>query len=316
MMDWTDRHCRYFLRQLAPDIRLYTEMVTAMAIVRGNPERLLAFDRAEHPVALQIAGSDPAMLAQATRIGASFGYDEINFNLGCPSSRVQSGRFGACLMAEQELVRECVAAMCAVSPVPVSVKIRIGVDDQDGEEDLAGFVAAIAEAGCGIFIVHARKALLTGLSPKENREIPPLRYDMVHRLKERFPDLVVQLNGGISDCGAIEAHLRWTDGVMLGRKAYDDPYFLTEVQKTFFPNTEWQPPGRHEVVERMHRYGKLQMELGTSVHQVVRHMLGLYRGMPGGRAWRRFLAEKMPGDRANAGLLLDSLVVFHGLPAR
>ena len=313
MMDCTDRHCRYFLRQLAPDVRLYSEMVTAVAIVRGDVHKLLDFNPEEHPVALQIAGSDPVTLARAARIGESFGYAEINLNLGCPSDRVQSGKFGVCLMTEPDHVADCVAAMCAAATLPISVKIRIGVDDQDSEESLASFVSKIATAGCRIFIVHARKALLRGLSPRENREIPPLRYDVVYRLKQNFPDLVVHINGGVTDCAAIATHLQHVDGVMLGRKAYEDPYFLTAIQSRFLPNATWRAPTRFEIVERMYRYAADQSP-AVRLHHISRHMLGLYHGESGSRAWRRFLSEGAASRDRGPELLLQSLGAFGDPP--
>ena len=234
MMEWTDRHCRVFLRQLTARALLYTEMVTSGAVVHGNRERLLGFDPCEHPVALQIGGSDPRELAEAARIGADFGYDEINLNVGCPSDRVQSGRFGACLMAEPELVAASVAAMAEAVSLPVTVKCRIGIDDQDSEADLDRFVRAVADAGCRTVVVHARKAWLQGLSPKQNREVPPLDYGRVHRLKQAHPELEVVINGGIATLEDAEAHMARVDGVMLGRAAYHTPYLLAEVDRRFY----------------------------------------------------------------------------------
>ena len=234
MMDWTDRHCRFFHRVLTRHALLYTEMVTAQAVRHGNRGRLLGFDRREHPVALQLGGSDPALLAQAARVGADFGYCEINLNVGCPSDRVQSGRFGACLMAEPGLVADCVNAMAGAVDVPVTVKCRIGIDDQDDEEDLENFISTVARAGCGTFIVHARKAWLKGLSPKENREIPPLNYERVHGLKQRHPELTIIINGGLSGLDEALTQLAHVDGVMLGRAAYHTPWLLHDVDQHFF----------------------------------------------------------------------------------
>jgi len=288
MMDWTDRHCRFFLRLLSPHSLLYTEMVTAQAILRGDRERLLGFEEAEHPVALQIGGSDPTMLAEAARIGAGFGYDEINLNVGCPSDRVQSGSFGACLMAEPALVRDCVAAMSEAVDVPVTVKSRIGIDDHDDYEFLAAFVGTVAESGCRVFVVHARKAILSGLSPKENREVPPLKYDYVHRLKRDFSDLAIVLNGGLADLGVIRDELARVDGVMIGREAYHNPYFLARAEEALFGVV---PPERGEVVEAFLPYLQAWLAKGVRLSSMTRHILGLYAGQPGARRWRRRLSE-------------------------
>ena len=306
MMDVTDRHCRFFLRQLSPAALLYTEMVTAQAILRGDRQRLLAFDPVEHPVALQLGGHDPQELAEAARIGAAFGYDQINLNVGCPSDRVKAGRFGACLMLEPQVVAEAVAAMRAAVDIPVTVKSRIGVDDQEGYEFLAAFVERVAAAGCTTFIVHARKALLSGLSPKENRTIPPLRYDVVHALKRAMPELTVILNGGIATLDAVAEALGQVDGVMLGRKISEDPYFLASLHRCFV-DPAWDPPDRASVVQHMHEYAVRVVETGSRVHHVTRAMLGLYRGEPAGRSWRRFLSERVCRPDATPGLLLDSL---------
>lgn len=289
MMDGTDRHCRYFHRLLTRRARLYTEMITADAILRGDRERLLGFDPVERPVALQLGGSDPAALREAARIGEAFGYDEVNLNVGCPSDRVQSGTFGACLMKTPALVAECVAAMREGVGVPVTVKCRIGVDDQDPAESLFTFVDAVASAGCAVFIVHARKAWLEGLSPKENREIPPLDYALVRRLKTLRPALTIVLNGGIASIDAAEAHLRTFDGVMLGRAAYGEPAMLADVDARIFGETA-PPPAIEDVVRAMSSYVKRAAQRGTSPHHIVHHMLGLYHGRPGARAWRRMLS--------------------------
>jgi tRNA-dihydrouridine synthase A len=304
MMDWTDRHCRFFFRLLAPDVRLYTEMVTAHAIVNGDRDRLLGYDPAEHPVALQLGGSEPGTLADAVRLARPYGYDEINLNIGCPSDRVQSGRFGACLMAEPQLVASCVAAMRRETDVPVTVKTRIGIDDHDDYEFLRTFVATIREAGCRHFVVHARKAILSGLSPKENRSIPPLRYEVVYRLKQEYPDLSIVLNGGIETADAIRENLALVDGVMIGRKAYSDPWFLVELCGRDAPAT------RAEVVERMAAYARGRLAAGTRLHHVTRHMLGLYSGRPGARRWRRYVVEHSCKPHADESVLLDSLTIF------
>jgi tRNA-dihydrouridine synthase A len=288
MMEWTDRHCRFFLRLITRHALLYTEMVTAQAIIHGDRERLLGFDRAERPVALQLGGSDPEMLARAAEIGAAFGYDEINLNVGCPSDRVQSGRFGACLMAEPALVRDCVAAMRAVVSVPVTVKSRIGIDDHDDYGFLRDFVGTVAESGCEVFIVHARKAVLAGLSPRENREVPPLRYEHVYRLKADFPGLSVMLNGGVRDLDAVRAHLARVDGVMIGREAYHNPYFLAEIERELHGV---EPPPREAVMAAFLDYVEARLAEGVRLPAMTRHVLGLYLGRPGARSWRRQLSE-------------------------
>jgi len=295
-MDGTDRHCRYFHRLLTKRALLYTEMITAEAVIHGDREYLLGFDACEHPVALQLGGSDPAKLAEAARVGEAFGYDEINLNVGCPSDRVQSGAFGACLMKEPVLVAECVAAMRGGVGIPVTVKCRIGVDDQEPEESLFGFVDAVTQSGCNIFIVHARKAWLEGLSPKENRTIPPLDYDIVHRLKRERPDLTVILNGGLETISQSREQLQYVDGVMLGRAAYGAPYLLAEVDREIF-GEDAPAPLREDVVRAMSDYVKSQFSLGVRPHSITRHMLGLYHGAPGARTWRRFLSENAPASR-------------------
>lgn len=296
MMDWTDRHCRYFHRLLAPDARLYTEMVVAQAVIHGDRQRLLGFDATEHPLALQLGGSDPALLAQAARIGVEFGHDEINLNCGCPSDRVQSGRFGACLMLEPALVGDCVAAMRAAVPatVPVTVKCRLGVDEHEDEAFFRRFVDTVAAAGCSVFIVHARKAWLHGLSPKENREIPPLDYGRVSRLKADRPELTIVLNGGLRELSDIKAALTSVDGVMLGRAAYHEPYLLALWQQDLF-GLPRPMPGRAEILERMRPYIAAHLAGGGELRHVGRHLLGLYQGEPGARSFRRTLSEARPG---------------------
>ena len=297
MMDGTDRHCRYFHRLMSTRARLYTEMITAEAAINGDRDFLLGFDDREHPVALQLGGSEPAKLAEAARIGEAFGYDEINLNVGCPSDRVQSGAFGACLMKTPELVAGCVAAMQAAVQIPVTVKCRIGVDDQDPEESLFGFVDTVAAAGCEIFIVHARKAWLQGLSPKENRTIPPLDYDLVRRLKAARADLTVVINGGIETMNEAASFAAEFDGVMLGRAAYGAPYLLAAVDEVIFGDPS-VAPSREDIVRAMSDYVKGEFEKGTRPHSITRHMLGLYHGAAGARAWRRFLSENVPAARA------------------
>ncbi|NND35631.1 MAG: tRNA dihydrouridine(20/20a) synthase DusA [Gammaproteobacteria bacterium] len=307
MMDWTDRHCRYFFRLLTQDARLYTEMVTASAVLRGDHARLLGYNEAEHPLALQLGGSQPRELADAVRIAGPYAYDEINLNIGCPSDRVQSGRFGACLMAEPERVAACIAAMCDAASVPITVKTRIGIDDRDDYEFLVQFVEKVAAAGCQYFVVHARKAILAGLSPKENRSIPPLRYDVVYRLKREFPALTVVLNGGVESVAQVRAHLEHVDGVMIGRKAYGDPWFLANLQRTGVDSSETT---RQDIVIAMTDYATGQIAAGARLHHISRHMLGLFTGVPGARRWRRFISESASRDGADAQLLIDSLSVF------
>jgi tRNA-dihydrouridine synthase A len=304
MMDWTDRHCRYFLRGFAPHALLYTEMITASAILRGDRERLLAFDAEEHPVALQLGGSDPGDLAQAARIGEEAGYDEINLNCGCPSDRVASGAFGACLMLEPNTVADCVAAMRASVKIPVTVKMRVGVISATGaaaREAVAGFserdfealhdfVSKIRAAGCQVAIVHARKAVLGGLSPKDNREIPPLRYDVVRRLRQAFPTLPLIVNGGFKDATSVKDALSWSDGVMLGREAYHRPFVLAELEHVLYPDSP-KTASREELLDRMARYAERALARGDRLSAIARHMLGLYGGEPGAREYRRTLSE-------------------------
>ena len=290
MMDWTDRHCRYFHRQLTHHARLYTEMVTSGALLHGDIPAHLDFDGAEHPVALQLGGSEPAELARCARLGERWGYDEINLNCGCPSERVQRGSFGACLMAEPGLVADCVKAMQDAVSVPVTVKHRIGIDRAEDYGFVARFVVRLHQAGCRVFIVHARNAWLKGLSPKENREVPPLRYDVVRQLKREFPDARFVLNGGLTDWPQIEGELDGLDGVMLGRAAYHDPWMLVRVDEALYGTA---PPvvSREDVIEHMRGYLQRHTANGTAARNVVRHMLGLYQGRPGARRWRRMLSD-------------------------
>jgi tRNA-dihydrouridine synthase A len=289
MMDWTDTHCRGFHRVLAPHARLYTEMVHANAVIHGDRARLLAMDPSEHPVALQLGGSDPALLAQAARIGAERGFDEINLHCGCPSDRVQAGRFGACLMREPALVADCVAAMIeAVPSTPVTVKCRLGVDDDHEWERFLGFIDTIATGGCGMFVIHARNAWLQGLSPKENREVPPLRYDWAYRLKRERPQLQVIVNGGIADADEAGAHLQHTDGAMLGRAAYHDPYLLHRLDTAWWGDAVRD---RAELLRAWRPYVEAQLARGTQLKHMTRHILGLFQGQRGGRAFRQILSE-------------------------
>jgi tRNA-dihydrouridine synthase A len=316
MMDWTDRHCRYFLRGFSRDALLYTEMITAAAIVRGDKDRLLAFDPEEHAVALQLGGSDPRELALAARAGEVAGYDEINLNCGCPSDRVASGSFGACLMLQPELVGACVAAMADAVSVPVTVKMRIGVitarardavsavakfGDADFEK-LLHFVATVRAAGCQVAIVHARQAVLGGLSPKDNREVPPVRHDVVRRLKRQLPEIPVIVNGGLRDAAAAAEALTWCDGAMLGREAYHRPYLLAELQRVLDPQGALAP-SREVMLERMAAYAQREMAAGTRLSAITRHMLGLYSGQPGAREYRRTLSEGARANEASPQLL-------------
>jgi len=293
MMDWTDRHCRYFHRLLAPSARLYTEMVTTGAIIHGDRECLLGFDPAEHPVALQLGGSEPDDLAEAARIGAAFGYDEINLNCGCPSDRVQKGRFGACLMNEPARVRDCLAAIGEAVSVPVTVKTRIGVDHNDSEAFLHRFVETVAASGVDAFIIHARKAWLSGLSPKQNREVPPLDHARVRRLAQRFPGLRFVMNGGIEQADQALAELEHVDGVMLGRAAYQNPWVLAELEQQLSGDGGAGVHTRAEAVAAMVDYAFEQRERGVRLASIGRHMLGLFHGQPGARAWRRHLSQHM-----------------------
>jgi len=293
MMDWTDSHCRAFHRVLAPHARLYSEMVHANAVIHGTVvekgrTRLLAMDPSEHPVALQLGGSEPDLLAQAARIGADAGFDEVNLNCGCPSDRVQAGRFGACLMREPQLVAESVSAMIAACNVPVTVKCRLGVDDDHDWNRFLAFVDAIAAAGCRMFVVHARNAWLQGLSPKENREVPPLRYDWAYRLKVERPGLQVVVNGGIADAAEASAHLDHVDGAMLGRAAYHTPYLLHELDVAWFGG---ELESRGDLLRAYRPYVEAQLEHGVQLKHIARHVLGLFAGQPGGRAFRQVLSE-------------------------
>jgi tRNA-dihydrouridine synthase A len=310
MMDWTDRHCRMFHRQLTRRALLYTEMITAQAIRHGDRERLLGFDSRENPVALQLGGSEPKLLIEAAKWGEDFGYGEINLNVGCPSDRVREGRFGACLMAEPNLVADCVAAIGAAVRLPVTVKCRLGIDDQDGEESLDQFTKAVQQAGCKTLIVHARRAWLKGLSPKENREIPPLDYHRVHRLKLSFPDLNIILNGGLSSLILAEEKLFSFDGVMLGRAAYHDPWLLAEVDRSIYGAAN-PCSTRLDAVEAMRPYIADQLRQGVWLGRIVKHMLGLFHGEPGGRLWRRILSERAHRPGAGIEVVDRALAAVH-----
>ncbi len=299
MLDWTDRHERYFLRLISAQAVLYTEMVTTGALIHGDRQRFLNFDQAEHPLALQLGGSNPAELAQCVRMADDYAYDEVNLNVGCPSDRVQSGMFGACLMAQPQLVADCVAEMQAASNLPVTVKHRVGIDENDSVEELFRFVESVAEAGCKTFIVHARKAWLKGLSPKQNRDIPPLRYDAVYQLKQSMPQLEIIINGGINNLSDAQAQLAHVDGVMLGREVYHNPYVLAQVDRQFYHSSH-TVSSRIDIVEAFLPYVENQLAQGTRLHAMSRHILGLFNGMPGAKKWRRHISEN--ATRAGAGI--------------
>lgn len=315
MMDWTDRHCRFFHRLLTRHALLYTEMITTGAILHGDRQRLLRFDAAEHPVALQLGGSNPADLAQSARIAEDFGYDEINLNVGCPSDRVQEGRFGACLMAEPVLVGECVAAMKTAVRIPVTVKCRIGIDEQDPEEALETLTRAVKAAGVDALIVHARKAWLAGLSPKENRDIPPLNYDRVYRLKRAHPELSISINGGVGSVEAARDHLQFVDGVMMGRAAYQEPWRLFAVDPMLF-GAEATFNSPKEALEAFFPYVERELAQGTRLHAMTRHILGLFHAVPGARAFRRHIAIHAVKPGADIGVLRDAMGLVMDTPAR
>ncbi|HEU4661162.1 MAG TPA: tRNA dihydrouridine(20/20a) synthase DusA [Pseudolabrys sp.] len=306
MMEWTDRHCRFFHRLLTRRALIYTEMLTTGAVLRGNRERLLGFDPFEHPVALQLGGCDQQALSAAARIGEDFGYDEINLNVGCPSDRVQEGRFGACLMAEPALVAECVAAMKRAVSVPVTVKCRIGIDEQDPNEVLFAFARAVRAAGADALIVHARKAWLKGLSPRENRDVPPLDYDCVYRLKAAHPDFEIVINGGIKTIEEAQAHLAHVDGVMIGRAAYQEPWRLLQVDPVLFGERSPVASPKEAVVALM-PYVERQLASGVRLHAITRHILGLFQAVPGARAFRRHIATEAVKPDAGVGVMADAL---------
>ena len=305
MMGWTDRHARYFLRLISSNTLLYTEMVTTGALLKGDREYHLKYHETEHPLALQLGGSAPDELAECARIAEAYGYDEVNLNVGCPSDRVQSGRFGACLMLEPDLVAECVAAMQQAVTIPVTVKCRTGVDKQEDYESLFRFIETLSQTGCRHYIVHARNAWLKGLSPKQNREIPPLKYEYVYRLKRDFPDFFIALNGGVKSLDMAAEQLDFVDSVMIGREAYHHPYLLAEVDQRFYANNTL-PKSRQAIVEQMIEYIKVQRLQGQSLHAITRHMLGLFAGCRGAKAWRRMLSENDHREDAEESLLLEA----------
>jgi tRNA-dihydrouridine synthase A len=299
MMGYTDRHFRYFLRLISRHIFLYTEMITTGAILHGDRDYLLAYDPIEHPLALQLGGSDPFALAQCAKVAEEYGYDAVNLNVGCPSDRVQGGHFGACLMKEPELVAECVAQMRAATNIPISVKCRIGVDERDSYEELVAFIKMLSEAGCQTFIIHARKAWLKGLSPKENREIPPLRYEVVHQIKQDFPQLRIIINGGLKSLSDMQQQVCRVDGVMIGREAYQNPYALAQVDEIFY-GAESLAPSRLEVINQFLPYVEQQLKHTVRLSQITRYILGLFHGVSGAQVWRRHLSEN--AHQANAGV--------------
>ena len=306
MMERTDRFFRYFLRLITRHTLLYTEMITSAAVLHGDRERLLAFDPIEHPVALQLGGSEPGDMARCARIAEEHGFDEVNMNVGCPSKRVRAGRFGACLMAEPERVAECVAAMQSVVSIPVTIKTRIGIDHQDSYEALAAFVGRVAGHGCDTFIVHARKAWLAGLSPKQNRDLPPLRYDIVRQLKQDFPHLTIVLNGGVTSLEQARQHLARLDGVMIGREAYHNPYMLADADR-WLVGDDRAAPTRREIVEAYLPYAARELERGARLARLTRHLTGLYLGRAGARAWRRTVSELSSIDGATERNLLGAV---------
>jgi len=306
MLDWTDRFDRYFLRLISRRARLYTEMVTSAALLHGDARKLLRFDAAEHPIALQLGGSDPAHMARCAKLAESCGYDEVNINVGCPSDRVQRGTFGACLMARPQRVADCVAAMRAAVSIPVTVKTRIGIDRQDSYQPFADFVDVVAAAGCEVFIVHARKAWLDGLSPKENREIPPLRYDFVQRLKRERAELTIVVNGGLDNWRKVDEQLAAVDGAMLGRAAYQNPYLLAEADARLFGDPR-PPRSRAQVLEDFLPFVEAQLAEGVPLGHISRHILGLFHGQPGARAWRRHISEQAHRPGAGTQVLREAL---------
>ncbi|RED48574.1 tRNA dihydrouridine(20/20a) synthase DusA [Aestuariispira insulae] len=303
MMDWTDRYDRYFLRLFSKHMLLYTEMVTTGAVIHGERQRLIGFDPFEHPVACQLGGSNPADLAEAARIVADFGYDEINLNVGCPSDRVQNGNFGACLMADPALVARCVEAMNKAVDIPVTVKHRIGIDGRETYEEMEEFVRTVMDAGCHHFIVHARIAILAGLSPKENRDVPPLKYHYVHRLKNTLPDLNISINGGIKSLGEAEEQLERLDGVMIGRAAYQDPYCLVAADHRIFGEPETTPKTRHDIIREFLPYVERMLSQDIHLNHISRHIMGLFNGCPGARQFRRYLSENAYQSGADAGVI-------------
>lgn len=311
MMEYTDKHCRYLLRLISRHTLLYSEMVTSGAVLRGDRNYLLDFDPSEHPVALQLGGSNPKELAEASKIAEQWGYDEVNLNVGCPSDKVQNGSIGACLMAQPKTVADCIHEMQKAVTIPVTVKCRIGIDDQDSYSHLNRFIACIVDAGCSTFIVHARKAILQGLSPKQNREIPPLHYERVYRLKSDFPSLEIIINGGITSLEQAQVHLQKVDGVMIGREAYHNPYVLARVDQQIFGQSA-KAPTRHEILEQFIQYTEKQVASGTQLRHMAKHTFGLFHGQPGARLFRRFLSENIHKESADADILRSAASLITG----
>lgn len=308
MMDWTDRHYRYFARLISKEALLYTEMVTTGALIYGDKERHLQYNQEEHPIALQLGGSNPEELAQCAKMAEEYGYDEVNLNVGCPSDRVQNNMIGACLMGHAALVRDCLSAMSEACHLPATVKHRIGIDDLDSYAFLCDFVGTVMESGCRTFIVHARKAHLQGLSPKENREIPPLQYEKVYALKKDFPDCEIIINGGIKTLDECVNHLDFVDGVMLGREAYQNPWLLAEVDRVIYSKMDADVPTRHEVIRQLLPYIDAQLSKGQRLSYITRHILGLFHGQPGGKRFRRYLSEHAHKPGADVRILEDALL--------
>lgn len=313
MLDWTDRHCRYFLRQISRHAVLYTEMVTTGAIIHGKGD-FLGYNQQEHPVVLQLGGSDPQAMAECAKRAEDAGYDEVNINVGCPSDRVQNGRFGACLMADPDLVGECVSQMKDKVNIPVTVKSRIGIDEQDSYEFLQTFITKVRDAGCQDFIIHARKAWLSGLSPKQNREIPPLDYPRVYQIKKEFPELNISINGGIQTLEQVQEHLKFVDGVMIGREFYTNPYLLSEVDSLIY-NDQHDIPTRFEIVEAMFPYIEQHIANGGRLWHVARHMLGLFQGQPRARSWRRYISENANKPGAGIEILQQAMMQMQPVEA-
>ena len=311
MLDWTDRYYRYFARLITKHTMLYSEMATTGALIHGDRERFLRFDPCENPIALQLGGSDPTALAECSRMAQDWGYDEVNLNVGCPSDKVQSGQFGACLMLEPDLVAECINAMRDAVSIPVTVKHRIGIDQDGSYETLYRFVSTVSEAGCQTFIVHARNAWLQGLSPKENRDIPPLRYELVHRLKDDFPNREIIINGGIKSLDAAEQQLQHLDGVMIGREAYQNPWILAEADRRLFGD-DHPILSRHQIIEQLMPFAQREFAQGNSISRITRHILGLFQGQPGARAWRRHISENAHRKGATPDLIIQAAEMVNG----
>ncbi len=311
MLDWSDRHYRYFMRLITKQTPLYTEMITCDAIINGDPDYHLGFHKSEHPLTAQIGGSDPRQLTECARIIEQYGYDEINLNVGCPSDRVQKGRFGACLMAEANLVAESIEAMSAIVHIPITVKTRIGIDQQDDYPFLHDFITTVAQTSCQHFIIHARKAWLNGLSPKENRDIPPLDYPRVYQLKADFPQLKISINGGINTLDEVTQHLEHVDGVMIGREAYHNPYLFSQVDQRFYQQSS-TPPSRFEVLEQFYPYVEQALQNGARLNHLTRHILGLFQGVPGARAWRRHLSENAHKEKADIDVIQSAASLIIG----